>query len=166
MKITSLLFISLIFFSCKSLEELKEEPQCPKGYECNAEVIANKTLLILEDSIKKIYPKLEDSDDFHVVKYTFKYEGQPEIADDTYVETIYFQIPQDAKNLTLSGKGLAKVKLMAQKSCFCPDAGYELIKNGNLNVEKHKNSFRIKLKYDSERNMRVNSLQTTVEIKA
>ena len=165
MKLKSMLFICLILFSCKNLKNIEEKPYCPKGYECHTELIENKYILIFEDTTKEIYIKLEDNEGFHVVKYTFKHEGKTEIADDTYLEAIYFQIPQDTKSLTLSDKELAKVKLIAQKSCFCRDAGYELVKIGHLNIEKQKDTYYIDIQFESSRNMEVSNLQTTVKLK-
>ena len=164
MKNISIVLICFLCLSCKSIK-FEETPKCPKNYICNTELLSHKSIKLSDDSIGKIYPKFEDDKNFHVIKYTYQYKGQPQIADDTYLEAIYFQIPQDTKNLKLSNKQLSEAKLIAQKSCFCRDAGYELVKIGHLNIEKQKDTYYIDIQYESSRNMEVNNLQTTVKLK-
>lgn len=154
--------IALTLMSCKSLESLENKPDCPKGYECKTEVVTNTSILVLEDSIGKNYIKMMDSEDYNVVKYTYLYKGRPEIADDTYSEAIYFQVPKKENKMELTDKTLSNLNLIVQKLCFCPDAGYELVKEGHLKIEKHKNTYNIKLDFKTEKNMRLNGLQASV----
>ncbi len=159
-----ILFTSLIVvLSCKTLKPLEQKPECPKGFECKSEIMNNKSITILDDSIGKLYPKFENSEDYNVFKYTYIYEGRPEIADDSYEEAIYFQIPKDSKSLNIKDKELSEVKMLVQKSCFCRDAGYELVSNGNLKLEKLKNSYNIQLEFVSKRNLKVKNLETNVK---
>lgn len=150
--------------SCKGVSNLEEKPDCPEGYECYAEVIADKTINLLEDTIGKTYIKLEDSKNYNVIKYTYLYQGDPQISDDTYRENVYFQISKAGKSLELSDKDLTEVNLIIQKACFCRDSGYELIKDGDLKVNKVKNTYNIELNFHSKKQMKINGFQTSIEI--
>jgi len=159
------LFSVLIFVvSCKSLESIEEKPACPKGYECYTEILKNQSIKLLEDSIGKIYINTIENDAYHIIKYTYKNPGKPEIADDTYIETFYFEFPKDIKNLALKDKQLSKAKVLAQKSCFCPDAGFELINQGQLDIEKHKTTYQLKFEFKSKKTLRVKSIETQVNL--
>lgn len=163
MMIRIILFIGLLsVMSCKTTKPLEQKPECPKGYECKSELMADKSIDILEDTIGKLYPRFEDSDEYNVFKYTYKYEGRPEIADDTHFEAVYIQIPKDTKSFNIKDKELSTMKVLVQKSCFCKEAGYELIQNGNLKIEKLKNSYNVQLEFVSDREMKLNKLQTNV----
>ena len=163
MKIYSILCLPLIFFSCSTLQSIEETPDCPKGYDCTTEVIQGKSITLHEDTIGKLYIKMVDNEDYNLIKYSYNYEGRPELADDSYNETILFEIPKDKDELSLDGKSLLNNKLVVLKSCFCQDAGYESIENGSLKVEKNKNKYRIDLEFETDRRLKVKSLQTIVE---
>ncbi|QTY27117.1 hypothetical protein [Flavobacterium sp. CS20] len=160
-----LMFIVLFsVLSCKSLNTIQETPECPKGYECNTEILKNQSIKLLEDSIGEIYINTKSDDNYHIIKYTYKYKDQANIADDSYVETFYFQVPKDAKNLSLSNKDLSNAKVFTQKSCFCRDAGYELIQQGQLDIQKQKGGYHLKFEYESKRDMKVKAIETQVEL--
>ncbi|RRO25625.1 hypothetical protein [Flavobacteriaceae bacterium 14752] len=159
-----LIVVLLSLMSCKSTKTIEAKPECPKGYECDTEILKNQSIKLKEDSIGKTYMNTIPDDDYHIIKYTYKYSGQPDIADDTYVETFYFQISKDTKNLSLGGKELSNAKVLAQKSCFCRDAGYELIKQGHLDIQKQKESYYLKFNYEPDRNMKVKTIETQVKL--
>lgn len=159
-----ILILFLSVFSCKSIDNIEEQPKCPIGYECYAEVLKNKSISILKDSIGKIYIEFNEDNSHNVIKYTYKYPGKPNIADDTYIETFYFQVPKEARNISSVDKELMNAKVLVQKSCFCPDAGYELVQKGQLNIKKQKETYYIKFEYDPNRNMQVNLIETEVKI--
>lgn len=165
MKNLSILIFLISSISCQGLKELEEQPICPEGYECNAEIIKNKSINELEDTIGKTYLRLVDSKNTMVFKYTYNYKvTDPRIADAGYVEVIYFEIPMDTKKLDLENSELSSVKLSIQKSCFCPDAGYEQIQKGNLKIGKYKNSLIVDLDFQVEKEVKLSSIQAKVEI--
>ena len=149
--------------TCKGVSNLKEKPDCPEGYECYAEVITDKSIKLLKDTIGKTYIKLEDSENYNVIKYTYLYKGDPQISDDTYRENIYFQISKTEKSLELSDQALSDLKLIIQKACFCRDSGYELITEGDLKVNKEKNTYNIKLNFQSKKQMKISGFQSSIE---
>ncbi len=159
-----LIVVLLSVMSCKSTKTIEAKPECPKAYECDTEILKNQSIKLKEDSIGKTYMNTTPDDDYHIIKYTYKYPGQPDIADDTYVETFYFQVPRDAKNISLSGKELSTAKVLVQKSCFCRDAGYELIQQGQLDIQKQKESYYLKFNYEPNRNMKVKSIEAKIEL--
>lgn len=163
MKFYYLYLVPFFFMSCKSAETSKAKPVCPDGYDCYTEILADKAIIILEDTIGKTYIKVKDNKAYNVIKYIYRYEGDPQISDDTYEENIYFQIPKNKKSIDLSGKSLSDVKLIIQKSCFCRDSGYELIQDGHLKVQKHQNTYSIKLDFQSKKQMKIDGLQTSLK---
>jgi hypothetical protein len=163
MKTLSIIVVSFCALSCSSHKIVSQKPICPKGYDCVAKVITNKSINILEDSIGEKYVRLVDNSEYHTIEYTYAYKGKPEIADDGYQETIYFQVPSSLKKLQVENKELRSLNLIIRKSCFCPEAGYELIKIGRLKMEKKNNSYFIDLVFESKKNMKVNSIQVSVD---
>lgn len=154
----------LMIFSCSSLKYVNESPSCPEAYQCNTVLLKNTSIKILEDSIGKKYINLEQSADCHTVKYTYSYEGKPEIADDSYSEEIYFQIPIDTKSLYLSDSELYDVKLITSKNCFCKDAGFEVVNQGSFEFKRKGKHYYVNLEILSSRDIRVKSLSTKVSL--
>lgn len=157
-----LLCLGLALVSCKSIGKLEDTSNCGDNYKCFTEVISNKSIKILEDTIGEKYLILEDNEDYDVIKYTYRYEGSLKIADYQYEENIYFQYPNNQEKLNLSGVDLLKVKLIVKKSCFCVDAGYELIKDGRLKVTKDGSTYCIDLHYKTTKEVTIKSLQTSI----
>jgi hypothetical protein len=151
-------------FSCNSLKNLEESPDCPEGYECATEIMKNQSISIMDDSIGKQYLKFEDNDRYHTIKYSYSYKGRPEIADDSYSEEIYFQVPVGTTELKIENKGLADLKLTQAKHCFCPDGGYEVIDQGKFELLKDNNTYYISLELQTEKDVKVKSLQTKVSL--
>lgn len=158
----SVLVIVFSLISCKSTNYVEEQPKCPKGYECYGEILQDQSIKILRDNIDKIYIQVNKNESYNLIKYTYKYSGQPNIADDSYSETFYFQVSKGENKISLTDKELLKTKALVQKSCFCPDAGYERIQQGQLEIKKQKNNYYIKFKYQPKRNMNVRTIETTV----
>lgn len=154
----------LVCFSCKSSKNFEESPTCPEGYDCAAEIIKNKSIVILEDTIGKNYVKLEDSDKFHTIKYTYSFKSRPELADANYSEVFYFHFPVDTKNMLLNGKEVQDANFIIAKHCFCPDAGYEVINDGNITIELDDNKYYLSLGFQSDKAMRVNTIKTAIEL--
>ena len=156
------MFTTLICFSCNSLKNFEESPECPEGYDCEAELIKNTSINILEDTIGKNYVRLEDNAAFHTLKYSYGYKSSPQLADANYQEVIYFQFPVDAKNMQLTEKEVETANFIIAKHCFCPDAGYELIKDGNISVVADENKYYITLDFQSDKKMRSGNIKTIV----
>lgn len=165
MKNLKILILILSAFSCQGTKNLEEKPICPKGYECYAEILEGKSINASKDTIGQEYLRLKDSKNSMVFKYTYKYENKdPRIADAGYSEIIYFEIPSETKKMDLENFELSKVKLYIQKLCFCPDAGYEKILNGNLKLRNNKSSLTVDLNFETEKEVRLTTIQTEVQL--
>ena len=160
---TFFIFLSLLVcLSCNSLKNFEEYPDCPEGYDCNAELIKDTSILILEDTIGKNYVKLEDSDKYHTIKYTYGYQSSPQLADANYSEVIFFQIPADTDNYQLNGKEVKTANFIVAKFCFCPDAGYEIINDGSINVAVEDNKYFVSLDFLVNKRMKLNRIKTII----
>jgi len=164
MKYFSLLPIVICLISCQGLKNIEEQPQCPKDFECYTEVKDNKEINELEDTIGKTYLRLKDAKNTMVVKYVYNFKRDPKIMDDGYREVVYFQIPKDTKALELENSELSDVKLYIQKSCFCPDGGYEQILNGKFKLKRYQNTLVLDLEFEVEKKVKLNSIQTKIEL--
>ena len=161
----------LILFSCNSNQNaIKENAEkattCPPDVECNAEIVLNQTMVLKEDTIGQLYPVFEEKKGTHVIKHSYVRKGLPEIADDGYSETVYFEINDDTKSLDIDDKDLIGHKLIVQKACFCPGAGYELITDGSLRLESTKKSYHISVSYNSDKELKLKELNFTVQLKS
>lgn len=114
------------------------------------------------DNIGKTYVKIERNDQYHVIKYTYLKKGRPEIADDAYQELIYFQVPVDTNKIQAEANGLSDLKLITGKYCFCQDAGFEEVKQGSIELLREDNTYYIDLEFETEKDVKVKSIQTKV----
>jgi hypothetical protein len=157
----------LLFLSCNSTQNTmdnssEQAPKCPADVECYAELISNKTLVLKEDTIGKLYVNLIDKEGTHVVKYYYVKKSQPEIADSGYAEVVFFEIDDEETSMELKANDLKQAKLIVQKSCFCPEAGYEMITNGHLIVNKSNKTYDISLTFSSSKELKLNALNFSV----
>jgi hypothetical protein len=143
---------------------MEESPDCPEGYDCKTEIMKNTSISIMDDSIGKQYLKFEDNNQYNTIKYTYSYKGRPEIADDGYSEEIYFQVPVDKTELKAENKGLTKLRLTHAKHCFCPDAGYEVITEGKIEMLKADDSYYVRLDIQTDKDTRIKTLKTKVSL--
>lgn len=164
MKYLSIILLLGCLVSCQGLKNIEEQPQCPKDFECYTEIKDNKEINVLEDTIGQSYLRLEDAENSMVVKYIYDYKRDPRIMDDGYREIIYFQIPKDTKTLELENSEMSNIKLYIQKSCFCPDGGYEQILNGKFKLKKYQNSLVFDLEFEVQKDVKLNLIQTKVEL--
>mgnify|MGYP000580065439 CR=1 FL=1 len=164
MKLIISLLIVTTFFSCNSLKNLEASPECPEGYECKTEVMKNKSISIVEDSIGEKYLKFEDNNEYHTIKYSYSYKGRPEISDDSYSEEIFFQIPVEREELQVEDNSLKDIKLTVAKHCFCPDAGYEVLSQGKFEMLKDNNQYYISLEFNANKDTKLSSIKTKVSL--
>lgn len=121
---------------------------CPEEGTCNVVLHKNKSLTIKEDGTGAVYPEIVDGQNL-VVVYTYLKEGPEGTADGNYSETIHFEIPTAAENISKENAALSDVKLLYGKHCFCKgEAGYYSISDGKLSVEKNSKSLMFDLKFN------------------
>jgi len=157
----------LLLFACNSTQNAmdgnaEKSTKCPPEVECSAELLSNKTMVLKEDTIGQLYIQLEDKQGSHVIKHAYIKESRPGLADDGYSEIVYFEITDETTSLDIGGEQLKQHKLIVQKGCFCPDAGNELVSDGNIKLKQTKKGYDISISINTERQLRLKELNFTV----
>lgn len=126
------------------------QTECPKEGSCTTELQENKRLSIkTEEATGYLYPEVSEGDNLLII-YSYTKKAPEGIADGNHSETIHFEISRDFMELIKKDEELSEVKLMYGKHCFCEDAGYYEVLNGELSVIKQdsKISFELSFKVD------------------
>ena len=146
-KIKNLFFIITIFvvFSCKTSSIVTMKPiektnrNCPDDGVCSIEIIPNTSIQLIADETGALFPKFLNNDTV-VLKYEYKRDEQPQLADDEYSELIYLEISKEDLEHEIQNLDLNKMKLVYARLCFCRGAsGYYKITEGNISIKKQKN---------------------------
>ncbi|WP_205521223.1 hypothetical protein [Psychroflexus aurantiacus] len=154
------LVFSLIFcfIACKTQQKSTEEEglnkisiaNCPEDGTCSFEVLNQKSLVIKTDATGAQYPQVTKGK-HKVLKFEYKRNQDPQIADDEYTEVVYAQIEPGQKKLDLNDDQLKQAKLLFGRLCFCKgQAGYFPVREGHFKVSSNKDesitySFNIEL---------------------
>jgi len=146
-------------------EQVENKVGCPEEGACTVAVHQNKNLVIKEDGTGALYPEMVAGENM-VVVYTYSKEGPEGTVDGNYSETVHFEIPATAENLSIENASLSEVKLLYGKQCFCRgEAGFYLISNGKLLVEKTATALVFDLKFKVEKTSQVVSdISETVKL--
>ncbi|MEL7535174.1 MAG: hypothetical protein AAFN10_27975 [Bacteroidota bacterium] len=111
------LCLTLISCSTDLPGELKEY-SCRSG-DCTFSFQENQQIEIIEDStIQSTFINIIGGDKI-VFKYQYIADDEPNIADDEYLENIYFEIDPDAETFSFTDEQLADANLVIQPVCFC-----------------------------------------------
>lgn len=148
MNLRLILLSSLIlcFIACKTNQESTEKKSlnktlitnCPEDGACTFDVLDNKSLVIKTDSTGAKYPQVSKGK-HRVLKFEYKRNQDPRIADDEYSEVVYAEIESDQENLELKDEELFKAKLLFGRLCFCRgQSGYIPVEKGLLKVTTNK----------------------------
>lgn len=150
-------FILIALGACKAKTEPTSQnlnktmkTECPKDGDCTTELQESKLLLIKkEEATGYLYPEITEGNNL-VILFNYNKKAPEGIADGNHSETIHFEIPKEFNNLNKKDEELADVKLLYGKHCFCEDAGYYKVLNGELSVIKQdsKISFELSFKLD------------------
>lgn len=143
-------------FSCKTTNIVtvksneKTTTKCPDDGVCSFEVIPNTSMQLTFDDTGALFPKFLDSDGI-VLKYEYKRDEQPQLADDGYSELIYLEISKEDLEHGIQNLKLHKINLVFARLCFCRGAsGYYKILEGNISITKQKNKeYHIELSFHS-----------------
>ncbi|MDP2688445.1 MAG: hypothetical protein Q8O62_14600 [Aequorivita sp.] len=148
-----------------NMEQVENKVGCPEEGACTVAVHKNKNLVIKEDGTGALYPEMVAGENM-VVVYTYSKEGPEGTVDGDYSETIHFEIPTTAENLSKENASLSDVKLLYGKQCFCRgEAGFYLITNGKLLVEKTDQALVFDLKFKVEKTSQVvSNITETVKL--
>lgn len=138
-----------------TMEQVEDKVGCPEKGTCTVAVHKNKNLVIKEDGTGALYPEMVAGENM-VVVYTYSKEGPEGTVDGDYSETVHFEVPATTMNLSKENASLSEVKLLYGKQCFCRgEAGFYLITNGKLSVEKTDQALVIDLKFKVEKTSQV-----------
>jgi hypothetical protein len=77
-----------------------------------------------------------DSGNKLVFEYSYNRAINPLMVDAGYNETILFEVDAVSKKFLLKGSALEGAKAVYGNLCYCPDAGYHLIKEGCIRGRK------------------------------
>src|SRR5690554_3387861 len=139
MKIHYLLFLLITIVSCKTKTESISskynnlmKTECPEKGECSIQLLKNKQLLLqTEEATGNLYPEIIAGNN-SIIIFNYTKVSPENVADGNYSETIQFEIPSDFTELKKVNNELADMKLLFGKHCFCEDAGYYAISEGEL----------------------------------
>jgi hypothetical protein len=144
MSLKPILFLSLAvsLITCKTNQDSLKIPvtshNCPEEGKCMFQVLPNSSLNFKTDDIGKLYPEISKGTKT-VLKFEYKRNEDPRIADDGYTELIYIELDPGMKTLQLQDQKLKQAKVLFGRLCFCGDqAGYFPVEKGNLEVSTNK----------------------------
>lgn len=137
---------------------------CPDDGTCTVLVHKNKKLTIQDDGLGSLYPDVKDGNNT-IIEYTYHKPGPEGTADANYSETIHFEIPSGAKNLTKENASLSDVNLLFGRHFFSPDSGYYPVTTGKLIVEKNAQGITFDLKFKvAETSQVISHIRETVKM--
>ena len=132
-----------------NMEKVNEkDANCPEDGTCKVVVHEKSKLEVSDDGTGALYPQIQPGDNM-VIEYTYYREAPEGIADGNYSETIHFEIPANTSTISKSNKELQDVKLLFGKHAFAPDAGYYIIENGKLLLERIGDNLAFDLKFSN-----------------
>lgn len=141
-----LIFLSgliLCCIACKTKQEPSEKENstktlianCPEEGTCTFEVLHNKSLDIKTDGISAQYPQVIEGTQ-RVLKFEYKKNEDPRIADDEYTEVIYAEIDPATDNLSLKDDKLSQAKVLFGRLCYCRgQTGYYPVEKGHFEIK-------------------------------
>ena len=139
----------------KSMEQAESSMDgCPEEGTCTVKIHKNKKLNVKQDGIGASYPEIVDGNNI-VIEYTYLKKGPAGTADGDYSETIHFEIPATASNISKEDKALADVNLLYGRHCFCRDGGYFPITDGKLLVKKNNQAIMFDLTFKTDKTTQV-----------
>lgn len=173
MKVFHYFFILIIFGACKAKTDTTTyspskimQTECPKEGSYTTELQENKKLSIkIEEATGYLYPEVTEGDNL-VILFNYNKEAPEGIADGNHSETIHFEIPRDFVELKKKDNELSDVNLLFGKHCFCEDAGYYKVSNGELSVIKHPSKISFELFFKVEGiDSEIYHIKETVDLK-
>ena len=122
---------SLILSSCNQ-DEVK--PEVCKDGKCDFEIMTDSEIFILEDSAITEFDIVNG--DNLVFQYQYQSNDNKRIADDEYLERIFFEIHADSSSFSFSDAELIDLNAVFQRSCFCPGPFWVRIESGLITGTK------------------------------
>ena len=120
---------------------------CPDDGVCTFEVLQNKSLSILKDEFRNLYPKISDGDNI-ILKFEYKRNEIPNTVDGHYSELIYVELNSNKLIIELENSKLQEVNLLFARLCFCRgQTGYYKVKKGKLSISKENDKYQFNLEF-------------------
>jgi hypothetical protein len=148
------IFLALtLLTSCKtktvSDNKSVEQQKCPLDGSCSFEVFKDTELVILEDEFKNSYHQLKAAKGRVVLKFEYRKNEDPHLADDSYSEMIFIEIDDPVDEVELNDELLSKAKVSFRRMCFCRGAtGLYKIRKGRLHISEHQKGFKVTLNFE------------------
>lgn len=160
MRYFNLLIVLSLIFACKSSKtDLPAMIDCPDGGECDVKVMKNSVLNLKSDSIGEIYPEVSNEEGWQVIQVTYTEQAPENTVDGQYSEIVYMQIPMSFKDIRSSNKSLQNQKVIFGKFCKCPEAGYEKVISGDLELVNSKGSILLNLDFNTQKEKELKKIQ-------
>ena len=153
MKTVFILPIVFLLFNCsaKKPTELSTVDfsidNCPADGDCTVELLKNKRLTVKRDGTGATYYQLLDHQGIDVIRYRYTKKTDAELADAGYREEVVFEIDSKHPEIELTDADIQVTQALFGRFCFCRDAGYYSIVDGQLSVKSRKDEYRINLNF-------------------
>ena len=122
---------------------------CPTDGICTTKILKNQILIVKSDEFGHLYFITEQSTLFSVIIFEYKKNNVKGYKDGNYSEDIIFEIKNTDTKLTLQDESLNKTKMLFGKHCYCKgQAGYYVIKKGNLLLEQKKEEIQFEINFE------------------
>jgi len=156
MRCLYLILFSAILVSCKTkydvLVENKEtfsQTECPNDGTCTIELMPNKSIKMLYDSLGTLYTEIINGKSI-VLKFEYKRNEIPNTMDSQYIEQIFMELDPNNLSMELRDSGLKRVNLIFARFCYCKgQTGYYKVRKGNLVLKKEEDTtYRLHLTFE------------------
>jgi hypothetical protein len=119
---------------CLTEEAGFKPDDCPVHGDCNFRFYPESRIEVTED---ENYTSVEIKEgDYLVFHFQYTRRDNPQIFDDEYSESVYFQVIPDGDTFLITEQELTQASAVFGRFCFCPDGGYHRITRGCIYGKK------------------------------
>jgi hypothetical protein len=168
-KILNLIFV-IALISCNTktaiTEKITSTRNCPADGICTFEILENQELQLMKDEFGNTFHQLNNIEGKVILKFEYKKNQDPQLADDEYTEIIFVQIDKSTNLLELKDESLSDAKVSFARICYCRGAtGIYPVERGQLKLTKLEKQFNLKLAFQiDEVPQIINSIDETFKI--
>jgi hypothetical protein len=150
-KILNLIFV-IALISCNTktaiTEKITSTRNCPADGICTFEILENQELQLMKDEFGNTFHQLNNIEGKVILKFEYKKNQDPQLADDEYTEIIFVQINKSTNLLELKDESLSDANVSFARMCFCRGAtGIYPVKKGKLQLDKLNGEYHLKLNF-------------------
>lgn len=167
--ILNLIFV-IALISCNTKTAITEKStsttNCPADGICTFEILENQELQLMKDEFGNTFHQLNNTEGKVILKFKYKKNQDPQLADDGYTEIIFVQIDKSTNQLQLKDESLSDANVSFARICNCRGAtGIYPIRKGQLKLTKRDKQFNLKLAFQiDEVPQIINSIDETFKI--